>query len=178
VFWPFILFIKNKRCNSEISTRTNSEKFSLLCEGQVAFHKVTLLHDVSGIERSCCSYKVSHAVLAALCPIFRALYGTKTMDTAVSTRSQGSPYHRQYRIMSQPDEFSLVHTRARRQPRWRSWLRQCATNRQIAGSIPDGVSEFFHWHNTSGRTMALGSTQPLTEMSTRNISWGINAAGA
>jgi hypothetical protein len=26
--------------------------------------------------------------------------------------------------------------------------------------------------------MALGSTEPLTEMSTRNISWGINAAGA
>jgi hypothetical protein len=32
--------------------------------------------------------------------------------------------------------------------------------------------EFFHWHKLSGRTMALGSTQPLTEMSTRNISWG------
>jgi len=32
--------------------------------------------------------------------------------------------------------------------------------------------EFFHWHNPSGRTMALGLTQPLTEMSTRNISWG------
>jgi hypothetical protein len=27
-------------------------------------------------------------------------------------------------------------------------------------------------------TMALGSTQSLTEMSTRNISWGVNAAGA
>jgi len=26
--------------------------------------------------------------------------------------------------------------------------------------------------------MALGSTQPLTEMSTRNISWGAKAAGA
>ena len=25
---------------------------------------------------------------------------------------------------------------------------------------------------TSGRTMALGSTQPLTEMSARGISWG------
>jgi hypothetical protein len=25
---------------------------------------------------------------------------------------------------------------------------------------------------------ALGSTQPLTEMCTRNISWGVNAAGA
>jgi hypothetical protein len=30
----------------------------------------------------------------------------------------------------------------------------------------------FHWHNPSDRTMALGSTQPLTEMSTRSISWG------
>jgi hypothetical protein len=30
----------------------------------------------------------------------------------------------------------------------------------------------FHWHNPSCRTMALVSTQPLTEMSTRNISWG------
>jgi hypothetical protein len=26
--------------------------------------------------------------------------------------------------------------------------------------------------------MALGSTQPLTEMSTRDISWGVNTAGA
>jgi hypothetical protein len=26
--------------------------------------------------------------------------------------------------------------------------------------------------------VALGSTQPLTEMSNRNISWGVNAAGA
>jgi hypothetical protein len=38
--------------------------------------------------------------------------------------------------------------------------------------------DFFHWHNPVGRTVALGSTQPLTEMSTRNISWGVNAAGA
>ena len=31
----------------------------------------------------------------------------------------------------------------------------------------------FHWHkNPSDRTMALESTQPLTEMSTRSISWG------
>jgi len=56
--------------------------------------------------------------------------------------------------------------------RWRSWLRHCATSRKVAGSIPDGVTEIFHWHNPSGRTMVLGSTQPLTEVSTRNISWG------
>jgi hypothetical protein len=50
------------------------------------------------------------------------------------------------------------------------WLRH-ATNRQVTGSIPDGVIGIFQWHNRSGRTMALGSTQPLTEMSTRCISW-------
>ena len=31
---------------------------------------------------------------------------------------------------------------------------------------------FFYSHNPSGRTMATGLTQPLTEMRTRNISWG------
>jgi hypothetical protein len=42
---------------------------------------------------------------------------------------------------------------------------------KLAGSIPDGVIGIFHSHNSSGRAMALGLTQPLTEMSTRNISW-------
>jgi hypothetical protein len=46
---------------------------------------------------------------------------------------------------------------AARGTRWRSWLRHYATSRKAEGSIPDG------------RTMALGSTQSLTEMSTRNI---------
>jgi len=32
--------------------------------------------------------------------------------------------------------------------------------------------EFFIDIKPSGRTMALELTQPLTEMSTRNISWG------
>jgi len=58
--------------------------------------------------------------------------------------------------------------------RWRSWLGHCATSRKFAGSIPDGVIG----HNPSGRTMVLGFTQPLTEMSNRNIFWGVKAAGA
>ena len=49
---------------------------------------------------------------------------------------------------------------------------------KVAVSIPDGVIGIFHWHNPSGRTLALGSTQPLTEMSTGNISWGVKTAGA
>ena len=36
-------------------------------------------------------------------------------------------------------------------------------------------SQWCNWNfslqNPSGRTVAVGSTQPLTEMSTRNISW-------
>jgi hypothetical protein len=51
------------------------------------------------------------------------------------------------------------------------WLWYCATNRKVAGSIPDGVIGIFHWHNPSDRTTALGSTQPLIEMSTKSISW-------
>ena len=44
-------------------------------------------------------------------------------------------------------------------------------------SIPDGVIENFYRHNPSGHTVALGSTQPLTVMSTRDVSWGVKAAG-
>jgi hypothetical protein len=29
------------------------------------------------------------------------------------------------------------------------WLRYCATNRKVAGSIPDGVIGIFHGHNPS-----------------------------
>jgi hypothetical protein len=61
--------------------------------------------------------------------------------------------------------------------RCRSWLRHCATSRKVAGSIPVGVG-IFHSHNPSGRTMALELSQPLTEMSTWNICWGVKAAGA
>ena len=53
------------------------------------------------------------------------------------------------------------------------WLRCCATNRKVAGSIPDGVIGFFSLiENPFDRNMALGSTQPLKEMSTSSISWG------
>jgi hypothetical protein len=43
-----------------------------------------------------------------------------------------------------------------------------ATSRKVAGSIPDDVG-FFNSPNPSSRAMTLGSTQPLTEMSTRNL---------
>jgi hypothetical protein len=48
------------------------------------------------------------------------------------------------------------------------WLRHYAASRKVAGSSPDEVDLFLNRPNPFGRTMALGSTQPLTEMSTRN----------
>ena len=43
--------------------------------------------------------------------------------------------------------------------------------------IPYGVIRTFHRYNPSGHTMELGSIQPLIEISTMNISWGIKTAG-
>jgi hypothetical protein len=47
-----------------------------------------------------------------------------------------------------------------------------ATSRKVAGSISSEVIGFFNSPNSSSRTMALGSTQPLREMSTRNFPGG------
>ena len=44
--------------------------------------------------------------------------------------------------------------------------------------IPDNVIRIFHWHKPSGHIIAMGSTPVPTEMSTRNISWGVNVASA
>jgi hypothetical protein len=53
-----------------------------------------------------------------------------------------------------------------------------ATSRKVEGSIPDEVFKFFNWPDPSSRTVALGSTLALTEMSTRNFPGGVRAAGA
>jgi len=53
-----------------------------------------------------------------------------------------------------------------------------ATNRKVAGSIPCNIIEVSKRLNPSGRTLDLGSTQPLTEMNTRDVSWGVKTTGA
>jgi hypothetical protein len=50
-------------------------------------------------------------------------------------------------------------------------LKHYATSRNVTGSSPDEV-DFFKLPNLSSRTMTLGSTQPLTEMSIRNLPEG------
>jgi hypothetical protein len=53
-----------------------------------------------------------------------------------------------------------------------SWLRRYFTSRKVEGSIADEVIGFFSQPNPSSHTVALWSTQPLSEMSTRNLLGG------
>ena len=50
------------------------------------------------------------------------------------------------------------------------WLRCCATNRKVAGSIPAGVSEFFIDIKSFRSYYDLGVESATN--STRSISWG------
>ena len=56
---------------------------------------------------------------------------------------------------------------------WRTALQVGRSRVRHKKKFPMVSMEFF----ISGRTVALGSTQPLTEMSTRNISWGGGKGG-
>jgi hypothetical protein len=42
----------------------------------------------------------------------------------------------------------------------------------VAGSSPDEVTGFFNLPNPSSGSVAMGSTQPLTDMSSRNLPGG------
>jgi hypothetical protein len=50
----------------------------------------------------------------------------------------------------------------------RSWFRLCATSQKVVSSISDCVNGIFKYRISSGRTISLGSTQILPEMSIRN----------
>jgi hypothetical protein len=47
----------------------------------------------------------------------------------------------------------------------------------VEDSIPDDVNGIFHSLYPSSRAMDLGSKEPLTEISIRNISWGVKTVG-
>jgi hypothetical protein len=56
------------------------------------------------------------------------------------------------------------------------WGRMVAQLVEALRHKPEGRG-MFHWLIPLDRTMALGSTQPLTEMSTSVISWGAGGGG-
>jgi hypothetical protein len=64
-----------------------------------------------------------------------------------------------------PQEYSEVVRR----------FRHCATSWKVAGSSPDEVDIF---NLPTSLNSVLGPTQPLSEMSTRNLPGEVKAAGA
>ena len=63
-------------------------------------------------------------------------------------------------------------TSRRREPRWHSGLSAVLQiGRSLVGSHLVSLV-FSLTSNPSDRTMALGSTQPVTEMTTTSVSWG------
>jgi hypothetical protein len=60
-------------------------------------------------------------------------------------------------------EIDILGTRSR------SWLKHYAASQKVRSSNPDGIIGYFNWPNTSSRAVALRSSQPLREMSARNL---------
>ena len=71
-------------------------------------------------------------------------------------------FHLVLKKNERPTKIELLHVNTFiYSTRLLSWLKHCTTSRKAADSIPGDVIEVFHWCNPSGRTMVLGSTQPL-----------------
>jgi hypothetical protein len=61
--------------------------------------------------------------------------------------------------------------------RYLSWLRHYPTSRNAAGWNPDEVIRFFNLPDPSSRTMVLGLTQRLTEVTIRSLPRGGGVKG-
>jgi len=123
---------------------------------QLRFTEFTIIYTMAKIicvALLCYMLKTSRSLL--LKPAIYWAYAYIWLWSAVAVVGYARPWHYKFSILQ-----IIIG----------SIVRHCATSRKVAGSIPEGVIGIFHWHNPSGRTMALSSTQPLTEMSTRNIS--------
>jgi hypothetical protein len=102
-------------------------------------------------------------------PISADIYWTLLTPVFVCTgvgRAWGKP-----RIQHSLGFLKQIILKIKNIPHISSSLRHYATSRNVAGSSPDEV-DFFNLPNPSSRTMTLGSTQRLTEMSIRNLPGG------
>jgi hypothetical protein len=52
------------------------------------------------------------------------------------------------------------------------------SNQKVAGSIPDGVIEIFHWHNSFQSHYGSGLESASNRNEYNENFWGVNAAGA
>ena len=73
----------------------------------------------------------------------------------------------------QPPTYEIPFISLKHGLSWRSlFFHCCATSQMVPGSIPGGVTGFFRDISPSMCSMALGLTQPVVKMRTRNIPGG------
>ena len=81
--------------------------------------------------------------------------------------------HRIHKTAATATVKILINSSLKYRGAWGSVVvRRYATSWMVPGSIPSDVTGFFSGIFPSDHTMALGSTQPLVKMSTRNIPGG------
>jgi hypothetical protein len=184
--------LKRLKCNDGNTHGTNWVKLATkctLCQGALCRYTYIHIHPTKGLKpyfnplpsltlqsaqdlNVPCRPKCSKALLLSY--TFKCLL-KKTQSFCPCSRAlnrSGKGFNQLYHLFKY-DALELHHNNMCWGHVVAQWLRHCATNWKVAGLIPDGVTGIFNCRNPSGRTMALGSTRPLTEMSTRNIiSWG------
>jgi hypothetical protein len=72
----------------------------------------------------------------------------------------------------------LLRTVKERETAVAQWLRYCATSQKVAGSIPDGVIEIFHWHKSFWSHYGPGVDSASNINEYQEYFLGANAAGA
>jgi hypothetical protein len=88
----------------------------------------------------------------------------------MATRMEYAPIKWGFHLIQIPFQtWFNIHTYTSRGTRERGPLRHCACVGRSRLRFPMKVTELFSWLNPSSRIMALRSTKPLTEISTRNL---------
>jgi hypothetical protein len=88
---------------------------------------------------------------------------TRSSHLVWTRKSRNGKYHRQHTRRFPRTERSLMCGHI-------CW----SSNHFLRQTVTESITniQFFNWPNPSSRTMALGPTQPVTEMSTRNLPGG------
>jgi hypothetical protein len=112
------------------------------------------------------------------------IHETRSVSKGILRRRIGSLSPRLYTPHASPCLGHYTDTLSLRRTSWTQFKKSSVSHFGVRGSIvvkalcckPEGrgfksrlVGFFLNWPNPSGRIMALGSTQPLAEMSTRNL---------
>jgi hypothetical protein len=147
----------NRNINPGLVFQCSGSVFKLCLQPAPTVQRGGLTHEVRGLE-SKCAWPNRYSILC----IFLICWGKPWNNQWFNWNTKIVPL--EYNFWALP--FRRGGTQLRR------WLRRYATSQKVAGSTPDEVIEFFNVSNPSCRTMALGFTQPPTEMSTRISFWG------